>query len=302
MLAYTRERARASAYARIGQPCRARHYRARALRHAFGETRVWKGGALVDSPGQWELLGDGASAEVYGNGQTAVKLFKEPPPEMTSEQLAMQIVAEGAMMRELAGAVPEFQGIVSIEEGRVVGLAMEQYPATDLTRAGALTPEVQGSLLRVIKEVCRRVLCVDVKPENFVVRNGDVRMIDLGSDFCKSADSVDYEARVDVCVLTFCVFACNGPKTGAARAPTVLLDRLLDGGKPRPEVVARLKAVGDTPHGEGYWRNLATAPCVQQKFLVKIREKWGMEAGHGDFVSVLSSLAEKLGQGSSLGQ
>ncbi len=280
----------ASAYARLG--------RARAVRHAFGETLVWKDGAIVGSQGEWKLLGNGATADVYGNDEMAVKLFK-PSQTMTSEQIPEQIAAEGNMMEELAGAVPTFRGLVSDAEGILVGLAMDQYPKTDLTLAGALTEQVQESLLRVIKEVCRKVLCVDVKPENFVVRDGDVRMIDLGSDFCMRAESVDYEARVDVCVLTFCVFACNGPKTGAARAPTVMLDRLLEDGKPRPEVVARLTAMGATPHGEGYWTNLATAPCVRQKFLVPARQLALMQGGYGDFVGVLNALAEKLGKRSS---
>ena len=307
MLAYARERGMASAYARL-----ARLHRTRA--HAFGEptpSLVWKDGGLVDIAGPWNQIGEGTSARVYGNGAIAVKLFlpKRPnstpsptpsptqsptqskPKELTPEE-RKQIVQEGEMMIALKGAVPDFRGLVHDADGRVIGLAMEQYPEKKIREA--LTPEVQRSLLCVIERVCEKLLCVDMKPENFVVRDGDVRMIDLGTDFCMPASDLDYLTRVDICVLTFCVFLCEGDKRYTRFSRGALFDRLFDGGRPRPDVLARMKNAKSTPQGEVYWSNLSSALCVNDKHIVDMRIRNMMKGGNGEFALVLQKLADKL--------
>ena len=196
-------------------------------------------GELVVIKGvRWVSIAEGGSCVVIApekGASVVAKVLKK------NEDRDIKVDEEISMMLHdrLTAFVPKIHARIRLESGRTVGYTMEKFDMSlhDYMTAGhtgpsgpvgpvgpsgptGLNEDLQEKVYNVIQGVCKVVSCFDIKPQNFVIRQGpkgpqasewDVRMIDFGTDFCESDPRDDEETNDNVlfCVLLFCIASCE---------------------------------------------------------------------------------------------
>jgi hypothetical protein len=265
----------ASAYRSAGLTEKARAHERRARYYArFGDGEQALGWAepaagpeCTDAEGTtWTKMADGSSCTVFETKYVA-KIFRTPDAGMIKQEVSI--------VNALGDLAPSFGRYVHSPSGAVIGYTMERmHVALDehMTKEvakdrPALSEAMQKEVLGVIRGVCEHATCLDIKPANFALtRKGDVRMIDLGADFCAVSEKDDtYEARVRFCVLLFCTSVCTKGSDDRLLSLHVLLGLLLDErGDPLPEARAELEKIDNDElfATERLSENIRTGNCV----------------------------------------
>ena len=237
-------------------------------RARFGHSPlVWAEGLEehTDATGtEWTRVADGSSCVVFAPKSYVAKIFKEPNGRIKQEVEIMSVLGD---------LVPKFGRYVHSPSGTVIGYTMERMDMSldDYMRREskkgrpALDETMQKKVFGVILGVCMHATCLDIKPANFAMVNDDVRMIDLGPDYCAvSRDNSTYKARVLFCVLLFCTSVCTKKSDETLLSLTALLRLLLDQhGDPLPIVRAELDKLDADEFGtERLSANIRTGNCV----------------------------------------
>ena len=226
----------------------------------------------------WTKLNEGTSAYLFCTDDTVAKIFKartirphqqedgfeedKELDEAKSEDAARQaniereasVRKEVSIMQSVKGSrlVPRFFAYVAYFSKRnehetekvIIGYTMERIGDKSLLSRmrKKIDDETQRELVRVIKGVCKSVTCLDIKPSNFAItEEGEIRMIDLGDDYCRVVNSHDedehrdeneneneyYNARVLFCILIFCTSVCTKECNGTKERSTDLIPSLL---------------------------------------------------------------------------
>jgi hypothetical protein len=234
-------------------------------RLSFGDVRwdAWNGeDTYVDNGGRaWALLARGSGCRIYERSGVVAKIF--------DSREEAHVRAEVELMQALEAFVPKLSGFVRAN-GAVIGYTMAKYEMSLLARMQAqpLTEALQERLVAVIRGVCEKVRCLDIRPQNFVITGEDIRMIDFGAEFCAAVDAkmvALLEARVLYSVLLFCAFACrvlDGKETRLASLGVLRAMLMTRDFTPLPETMAELARLDHEYFPKVVTEGIRRGPCI----------------------------------------
>ena len=246
--------------ARMAEACRASRPRL-----SFGDVRwdAWNGeDTYVDNGGRaWALVARGSECRIYERSGVVAKIF--------DSREEAHVRAEVELMQALEAFVPKLSGFVRAN-GAVIGYTMARYEMSLQARMQAqpLAETLQERLVAVIRGVCEKVRCLDIKPQNFVITGDDIRMIDFGAEFCTAVDAkmvALLEARVLYSVLLFCAFACRvlaGKETRLASLGVLRAMLMTRDFTPLPEAMAELARLDHEYFPKVVTEGIRRGPCI----------------------------------------